>query len=515
MLLFVGLPLFFLELALGQYAQAGPVQVFGRLAPVMKGIGYAMLATTIFAAIEYVVIIAWSMHYLFSSMRSKLPWTDCENKFNSPFCTPSGMNMTCQSADKGQCISAPEDYFNARVLNLNKDNINWGNLGGLQWELVGCLLVAWVMVCLTLIKGVKSSGKVVYFTAVFPYVVLGILLFRALSLDGAMEGITWYLTPNPEIMLNHEVWEKAATQIFYSLCIGLGGLITLSSYNKFDNNCHRDAMVIVMCNACTSFFSGIVVFSILGFMSKSTGKSIEDVASEGLDLVFIVFPEGLTLMELPQLWSILFFMMLITLGIDVTFADVETISTSIIDHFKFRNRQKSMVVIGICVAGFLLGLSMVTQGGLYMFTLIDSTAFSWNLLLFALLEVTLVAWIYGIDPFFKNLEEMNIRLWSPVKWYWIVCWKFVTPIILSILLLTSLSAGLEIEIDGYTFPDEIHTLGWMITSSTVAMIPIVAFCQIAKICRNGQEIGSVLFKPKDTWSRIESMPEVTNIPTVA
>ena len=94
---------------------------------------------------------------------------------------------------------------------------------------------------------------------------------RAISLDGALEGVAWYLTPKPEIMLNHEVWEKAATQIFYSLCIGLGGLITLSSYNKFDNNCHRDAVVIVACNACTSFFSGIVVFSILGFMAKSTG----------------------------------------------------------------------------------------------------------------------------------------------------------------------------------------------------------------------------------------------------
>ena len=64
------------------------------------------------------------------------------------------------------------------MLNLDKERIDWGNLGGLQWELVGCLLAAWTMVCLTLIKGVKSSGKVVYFTAVFPYVVLGILLFR-------------------------------------------------------------------------------------------------------------------------------------------------------------------------------------------------------------------------------------------------------------------------------------------------------------------------------------------------
>ena len=74
-------------------------------------------------------------------------------------------------------------------------------------------------------------------------------------------------------------------------------------------------------------------------MNRLPGKDISEVASEGLDLVFIVFPEGLTMMEVPQLWSVLFFMMLITLGIDVTFADVETIATSIIDHFKFKNRD--------------------------------------------------------------------------------------------------------------------------------------------------------------------------------
>ena len=86
-------------------------QVFGRLAPAMKGIGYAMLATTVFAAIEYVVIIAWSMHYFFNSITSKLPWSDCGNRFNSPFCTPPGFNKTCNSAEKAQCISAPGTLF--------------------------------------------------------------------------------------------------------------------------------------------------------------------------------------------------------------------------------------------------------------------------------------------------------------------------------------------------------------------------------------------------------------------
>ena len=415
--------------------------------------------------------------------------------------------MTCQLAEEGKrhaCISSSKDYFNAKVLNLDMDTITWSNFGGLQWELVGCLLAAWILVCISSINGVKTHGKVVYFTSLFPYVVFFILFAKAISLDGASDGISWYLTPKPEFMLKAEVWEKAATQIFYSLSIGLGGLISLSSYNKCQNNCQRDAVIVVICNACTSFFAGIIVFSVLGFIAKSTGRGVEDVATEGPDLVFSIIPEGLAMMQFPHLWSILFFMMLITLGIDSNFANVETIATSIIDHIESLNQRRGLVVIVICAFGFLLGLTLVTQGGFFMFTLIDYTTYSWNIILFALVEVVLVSWKYGIYNFFECLEKMNIKVWSPLKWYWIICWKFVTPVVLFILFITSVSAKLDFVIDDYTFPDGINSLGWLITSSTVAMIPILMIHQISKAVLRGRDLCSALFTPKDKWAKKET-----------
>ena len=504
MLVFVGLPLFFLELALGQYSQSGPIDVFGNLVPLLKGNGYAMLATSIYAFIQYDVILAWSLHYFFSSFGSKLPWSDCNNAYNTELCTPPGINMTCQPAEEGKrhtCISSSKDYFNAKVLNLDMDTITWSNFGGLQWELVGCLLAAWILVCISSINGVKTHGKVVYFTSLFPYFVFFILFARAISLDGASDGISWYLTPKPEFMLKAEVWEKAATQIFYSLSIGLGGLISLSSYNKRQNNCQRDAVIVVICNACTSFFAGIIVFSVLGFIAKSTGRGVEDVATEGPDLVFSIIPEGLAMMQFPHLWSILFFMMLITLGIDSNFANVETIATSIIDHIKSLKQRRGLVVIVICAFGFLLGLTLVTQGGFFMFTLIDYTTYSWNIILFALVEVVLVSWKYGIYNFFECLEKMNIKVWSPLKWYWIICWKFVTPVVLFLLFITSIRTKLNIVIDGYTFPEGIISLGWLITLSTVAMIPILMMYQISKAFLSGSDLCTALFEPKGRWAR--------------
>lgn len=112
-------------------------------------------------------------------------------------------------------------------------------MGSLRPELAGCLVLAWAIVFLALIKGVKSLGKVVYFTAIFPYVILTVLLGFGLSLEGAGAGISYYLTPRLDRLLHVEVWADAAMQIFFSLGPCWGSLITLASYNKFNNNTLR------------------------------------------------------------------------------------------------------------------------------------------------------------------------------------------------------------------------------------------------------------------------------------
>ena len=74
-----------------------------------------------------------------------------------------------------------------------------------------------------------------------------------------------------------QIWSTAASQIFFSLSVGYGGQLALSSYNKFRNNCHRDAFIVGICNSVTSVFAGLVVFAILGNLAD--GKDINTVVN--------------------------------------------------------------------------------------------------------------------------------------------------------------------------------------------------------------------------------------------
>ena len=139
--------------------------------------------------------------------------------------------------------SASEDFWNARVLGLDvvgghMEN-DWEDWGNIRWEIVGCLALSWSLVCLSLIKGIQSYGKVVYFTTLFPYVVLTALLGYVSTLDGFTKGLEFYFVPDWSKLQNLDVWNTAAGQIFFSLSVAYGGQLTLASYNGFKTNCHR------------------------------------------------------------------------------------------------------------------------------------------------------------------------------------------------------------------------------------------------------------------------------------
>uniref|UniRef100_A0A8C6TD73 Transporter n=1 Tax=Neogobius melanostomus TaxID=47308 RepID=A0A8C6TD73_9GOBI len=216
LLVLIGIPLFFLELAVGQRIRRGSIGVWNYISPRLGGIGFASCVVCFFVALYYNVIIGWSLFYFSQSFQEPLPWHECpliKNK-TSTYVVPE-----CEKS------SATTYYWYRQALDIS-DSIS--ESGGLNWKMTLCLLAAWTMVCLAMIKGIQSSGKLSV-----PYVVLICFLVRALILKGSVDGIKHMFTPKLEIMLDPKVWREAATQVFFAL-----------GYNKRDNNCHFDAGVL-------------------------------------------------------------------------------------------------------------------------------------------------------------------------------------------------------------------------------------------------------------------------------
>lgn len=372
--------------------------------------------------------------------------------------------------------TAADEYLTKSVLN-ESDGIE--NMGEVQWHLALCLLAAWIVIFLCLIKGIKSSGKVVYFTATFPYFVLVILLIKAVTLDGAYDGIKFYIVPDFSRLSDISVWEGAAVQIFFSLSVAGGGLITLSSYNKFHNNVVRDTMIVCFGNCLTSVFAGFAIFSVLGFMAKELGVEVKDVAVGGAGLAFVAYPDLVTRFPVSPLWAILFFAMLFTLGLDSQFAIVETVLTGILD-FEPRLRSKKTYVVGVvCLIGFICGLPLTTRGGSYLLDLLDYYAAGWPYLFIGLTELIIVCYVYGIQNYMDDLY--HIMRFSPGLWaksHFCFIYMSLSPIIIFVILIFSWSSYTPMTRGTYIYPDWANGVGWTIAMVAILSVPIVAIAQM-------------------------------------
>ncbi|RUS85457.1 hypothetical protein EGW08_006790, partial [Elysia chlorotica] len=495
--LLVGKPMYFMELVMGQFSAKGPTKVWD-MNPSAKGIGISMCIISLIVAIYYNVIMAYTLIYFFSSMQKTLPWMKCKDEWpdcveeRSPTpetCTANSTamallnacsctnNATIDSALPYNCTeqrnvtTSAELFFYQEVIKRS-EGLEPENMGEPLWKLTLCLLLAWVVVVICLIKGIKSSGKVVYFTATFPYVILLILLVRGCLLDGAADGVKFFIEPDWDKVLEIKVWVAAAGQMFFSLSVSFGGIIMYGSYNKFKNQVYYDSLLISVMDLVTSVIAGFVVFTTFGGMAKKLGVEVKDVAEGGYGLAFIVYPEALSNLPPAQLWSILFFFMLFTLGLDSEFGLMETILTCLQDEFPKTRKYKSYICVGLGMGCFLLALPCVCPGGDYVVTMMDHYGADFSVLILSCLEVISVMWVYGVMRFVKDIEYMLGG--KPHFWpYWVFCWAVASPILIALLVIYRMvNYDAPTYPNGEDFPDFAQNIGWGILALALCPVPL-------------------------------------------
>ncbi|CAF2010813.1 unnamed protein product [Rotaria magnacalcarata] len=471
-LFLVGLPCMYLELAIGQYHRLGYITIWNKICPPLKGIGYSMLIINLYVLSYYNTIIAWSVHYCIASFRFIVPWTFCDNEWNTPLCYSLHNKGALKVAHNASC-SSTDEYYERRMLKSHlSPSIN--QLGSLQWELVGCSMIVFFLIYVSIFKGVKTAGKAIWFTALVPYGVLIILLLRSLTLDGIFEGLKYYVAPSFTRLSEYSVWQAAAVQIFFSLGPGFGVLLSYASFSNTHDNVSSTALIASLVNCCTSLLYGTVVFAGLGYLSHRLRSDVRQFTESNMGLVFVVYPEILTSIRGAPFFSILFFIMLLTLGLDSVFAGAESIYTAISDEFPILARHPRLSRACVVLVPFLASIPTLTHGGKYIVHFMDFFGTSPSIMFVVLCELIATVWLYGIDRFSSDVETMTGHKPSI---YWRITCRYVAPLILLILYVCSF-----IQFDSQEFSSfgegntafKVSIAGWTISAISTLPIPIYA-----------------------------------------
>uniref|UniRef100_A0A668AZ42 Transporter n=1 Tax=Myripristis murdjan TaxID=586833 RepID=A0A668AZ42_9TELE len=495
----VGVPVFLLESAIGQYTQESTITCWRKICPLGEGIGYAIIVIQLFSRL-YTIIMAWSLFYLGSSFSEPLPWATCNNTWNTDRCveltSPNWTsehnanragNWTHETVTK----SSVSEFWERRVLGMSA---GLEEVGKVSWELVLCLLASWIGLYFCIWKGIRTTGKVVYFTAVFPYVMLAILLVRGLTLPGAWQGLVFYLYPDPSRLLNLQVWMAACSQVFFSYSLAAGSLTVMGSYNKASNNIYKDSLWLCVLNSGTSFVAGFAVFSALGFIAHQQGVPIDMVTESGPGLAFIAYPQAAAMMPLPQLWAVCFFIMLILLAVDTLFAGLETITSTVIDMFPHQMRRpwrRELFLLFFCFSVFLIQLLLTTEGGIYQFQLIDYYGANGACLLFlCLAECVAVSWAFGADRMCDAIEEMVGQ--RPCLLFKL-CWRYISPLICLVCFICFFLDYQPLTSKwGYVYPAWAYGLGWAMALSSIVLVPICGVCKVCVTEGSLRQVGAFI-----------------------
>ncbi|CAG5056600.1 unnamed protein product [Parnassius apollo] len=485
-----GIPLVYLETTLGQFSSAGCISIFN-INPLFKGAGYAVVVLNIIAVTYFAAIMSYPLLYIYHSFSLPLPWQSCGNSWNTEKCTEITGNSTF-IASTGSLTTPEDEFFHIRLLQMSS-SIN--EIGGIVWPIFFCNVICWILVYLCICNGVKSVGKIVYFTVLFPYVVLFALFIRGVTLPGAAQGILYFILPDWSQLKNAKVWADAATQIFYSLGPGWGGLVSMASFNKFHYNNLRSSIIIPIVNSGTSIWAGFVVFSVLGFAAERAGVPVGQVATAGPGLAFVTYPAVVTLMPAPNFWAITFFVMLFFLGIDTMFVTIEAVIAGLLDEFPKLRMRRKLLTLMTCLVLFCISIICNTKGGFHIIGLLDSHVAIACVPIVCAMELIAAVYTYGQNKLSIDVLFMTGR---PLRRFWLLLWRYILPVVLLVITVYSLR-----EASGLA--------GWCVALASVICIPIHAlrtiymsrgpiFDRIRENCRPNAEWGPSESDIRQRWN---------------
>ncbi|MFD2211810.1 sodium-dependent transporter [Virgibacillus halophilus] len=454
-LLTAGIPILIMEFTMGHKYRGSAPLTFSRLHKKTEFIGWWGVLVAFVISTYYSVIIAWAISY--SVFSFKLSW---------------GSNT------EGFLIG---DYLKTA---------DPGVMGGLVPGVLIPLIIVWVVALGILFRGVKKgieiANRIMIPTLI---VVFLIIVIRAVTLPGAMEGLDAFFKPDFSKIANPDVWVAAYGQIFFSLSIAFAIMITYSSYLPKKSDITNNAFITGFGNSGFELLAGIGVFSVLGFMAAQQGVPVNEVVSGGVGLAFIVFPAIIN--EFPalnELFGFLFFASLVLAGMTSLISICETYIAGLVDKFKI-SRTKAVIFGGGFAA--IVSLLFATRGGLNFLDVTDYFINQFGVAVLGLVEVVVVAWLFRkLKEYQKHANEVSdIRLGS----WWTISLGIVTPVVLGYMIFglfkQNLTKAFATENGNYEgYPDSLISLGWTIAGLALVFAIVISLVKWRKSTEQSESI---------------------------
>jgi len=433
-----GIPLLILEFGIGHERIGSAPLAFAKIGRKWEWLGWWPLLFTMFGIVLYYsVVIAWCIDFLFYSV--SLAW---------------GQNS--------------EAFFFKQFLQISDGPTD---INTIRTPILFGLLAVWLITWLIIMRGVSKGVELANRVFMPLLLILSIVLvFWSLNLEGSMTGITAYLKPDFARLVDPMVWVGAYGQIFFTLSLGFGIMITYASYMPHNSNMTGSALITALVNSSFSLFSGFGVFAILGFMSASQNVPVDELVTQSIGLAFVVYPQGISMLgDYGPIFGFLFFLSLTVAGVSSAISIVEAFVSGVEDKFAIDRKKLATV---LCFMGFAGGIVFTTNGGLFWLDIVDHFINNYGLVLAGILECIVVGWFFDIDKIRKHLNSVSKIQLGP-WWNWVI--KLFLPISLAVILLNQLVVELTAPYEGYSWASLIG-IGW----SWIVITFLVAFILAAR-----------------------------------
>lgn len=429
-----GIPFMIMEFTLGHKLRGAAPRAFSKLGVKLEWLGWFQVFIAAIIAVYYVAIIGWAISYLGYSFTQS--WGADTNAF-----------------------------FFSEYLQLGENSPS--KLGNLQMHIVLPMVLAWGITFAAIFTGIKGGierASKIMMPLLF-LMVIG-LITRVVFLPGALDGVNYLFEPDFSKITDPTVWSAAYGQIFFTLSVGFAIMIAYSSYLPEKSDINNNAFMTVLINCGFSITSGVLIFAVLGYMAQDQAKPITEVVTAGVGLAFVTIPAAINLLPAPYILGPLFFLALVVAGLSSHISIIEAVTSAVIDKLNWSRKKAASVVCGV---GFAVSMAFATNGGLLLLDLVDYFINNVALLASCLVELIVIGWLLKISDirdYANDISDFSIGKWFEI------CIRFISPIMLAVILATNLWKTFNEGYGGYEMSD-LLMLGWGLVAAMFVVAVII------------------------------------------